>query len=209
MATCKDCFHYEACLAFSKIINAARDVETGCEHFKNRNDVVEVVRCKDRKWHEKLQHMDGYSCRRIGGLSEPSPDAFCSFGERKMVTLEDICSFRSWEECQNDAGDDLITSKKDFIVALCKVMKGPDGRDFTLSDSQISLLERCMRRLYEPYINSRDEQTGEYDQSRIPTMRHIYELVRAQSGFDAYDLAMTLKEVLPDLDIKEDENKQK
>ncbi len=42
MATCKDCFHYEACYAFSKIINAARDVENGCEHFKNRNEVVKV-----------------------------------------------------------------------------------------------------------------------------------------------------------------------
>lgn len=42
MATCKDCFHYEACLAFSKIINAARDVESGCEHFINRTEVVKV-----------------------------------------------------------------------------------------------------------------------------------------------------------------------
>ena len=45
MTTCKDCFHYEACCAFSKIITAARDVENGCEHFKNRNDVAEVP-CK-------------------------------------------------------------------------------------------------------------------------------------------------------------------
>lgn len=47
MAKCKDCLHYEACSNFSKIINSAVDVETGCEHFKNRIDVTEVVRCKD------------------------------------------------------------------------------------------------------------------------------------------------------------------
>lgn len=124
---------------------------------------------------------------------------------KRRAYLEDICSFRSWEECQNDAGDDPIGSKKDFVIAVCKAVKGPN----CLSDSQVSLLERCVKRLYEPYFNSRDEQTGKYDQSKIPTMRDIYNLVRAQCGFDAYDLAMTLKEVLPDLTSKEDENKQK
>ncbi len=43
MAKCKDCLHYEACLTFSKFINSARDVEKGCEHFKDRTEVVEVV----------------------------------------------------------------------------------------------------------------------------------------------------------------------
>lgn len=47
MAKCKDCLHYEACSAFSKIINVAVDVEKGCEHFKDHTDVVEVVRCKN------------------------------------------------------------------------------------------------------------------------------------------------------------------
>lgn len=49
MAKCIDCFHHEACSAFSKIINAAVNVETGCEHFKDRTEVVKVVRCKDCK----------------------------------------------------------------------------------------------------------------------------------------------------------------
>lgn len=52
MAKCKDCFHYEACSAFSKIINAAVDVETGCEHFKYRTEVVEVV----RRWWKEYSH---------------------------------------------------------------------------------------------------------------------------------------------------------
>ena len=43
MATCKDCFHYEACIDFSKIINAAMDVESGCDHFIDRSKVKEVV----------------------------------------------------------------------------------------------------------------------------------------------------------------------
>lgn len=45
MATCKDCFHVEACTAFSAIIHAARDVEKGCEHFKDRSRIIELP-CK-------------------------------------------------------------------------------------------------------------------------------------------------------------------
>ena len=42
MATCKDCLHCEACTAFSKIIHSARDVETGCEYFKDRSLFLEL-----------------------------------------------------------------------------------------------------------------------------------------------------------------------
>ena len=45
MATCKDCFHVEACTAFSAIIHAARDAEKGCEHFKDRSRIIELP-CK-------------------------------------------------------------------------------------------------------------------------------------------------------------------
>ena len=79
MAKCKDCLHYEACLTFSKIINAARDVEKGCEHFKDRTDVVEVVRCKDCK-HCSIDTKFG-SCWCYG--YSVNLDHFCSYGERR------------------------------------------------------------------------------------------------------------------------------
>ena len=44
MSRCKDCLHYDACLTFSKIINSARNVEEGCEHFKNKDNYKEIVR---------------------------------------------------------------------------------------------------------------------------------------------------------------------
>lgn len=78
MAKCKDCLHYEACSAFSKIINAARDVEKGCEHFKNSTKYVEVVRCKDCS----VPHNKWTGCPILLGLVLP-PDFYCAFGERR------------------------------------------------------------------------------------------------------------------------------
>ena len=93
MAKCKDCLHYEACLTFSKIINAARDVKKGCEHFKDRTEVAEVVRCKDCK--HCLRHTVplgtyGY-CNHFGYYDyapEVQPEDFCSYGERREGDVE-------------------------------------------------------------------------------------------------------------------------
>ncbi len=89
MAKCKDCLHYEACSAFSKIINAACDVEQGCEHFKDLSNYQEVVRCNACKHcrtfypvkeigKEAIQvwYCDLYRCNR-------KTDEFCSDGERR------------------------------------------------------------------------------------------------------------------------------
>lgn len=77
MAKCKDCLHYEACSAFSKIINAACDVEQGCEHFKDHSNYQEVVRCKDCKhW------VTYFDCCEKKDITMHEDD-FCSFGERR------------------------------------------------------------------------------------------------------------------------------
>ncbi len=98
MAKCKDCLHYEACSAFSKIINAACDVEQGCEHFKDRSNYQEVVRCKDCQYaipYDKTDRKTGYYCQhpkctfRYGTNWErlytpiKEEDDFCSYGERR------------------------------------------------------------------------------------------------------------------------------
>lgn len=46
-----------------------------------RADVVEVVRCKDCKYHRDLT--GGVECKRLDGLLMPLPNDFCSYGERK------------------------------------------------------------------------------------------------------------------------------
>lgn len=45
-------------------------------------DIVEVVRCKDCGWYEKLIWQEGFDCRKLGCMSQPMPDDFCSYGRR-------------------------------------------------------------------------------------------------------------------------------
>ena len=44
-------------------------------------DVIEVVRCKDCKYHEDLE--GGVQCQRVDGLLMNFPDDYCSYGRRK------------------------------------------------------------------------------------------------------------------------------
>lgn len=94
MAKCKDCLHYEACSNFSKIINSAVDVETGCEHFKNRIDVTEVVRCKNCINGIYDEENNIYKCVKsadydpeyddwLGFVSYHNADYYCADGERR------------------------------------------------------------------------------------------------------------------------------
>lgn len=92
MATCNDCFHYEACKKIFQI--AFKDFTDytfvkACELYKPTADVVEVVRCKDCKYCEHC-----YPVKAIGGEAVEGwfcktrkrcmlPDDFCSYGERK------------------------------------------------------------------------------------------------------------------------------
>ncbi len=45
-------------------------------------DVAEVVRCKDCKNFRRNEENDPY-CADRRGLSDPEPDGFCNFGERR------------------------------------------------------------------------------------------------------------------------------
>lgn len=73
-ATCKDCLHYDICLFH--VDEESRKEK--CVHFKNKADVVEVMRCKNcavprNKW---------TGCPNLNGLVPP-PDFYCAKGKRK------------------------------------------------------------------------------------------------------------------------------
>ena len=80
--TCKDCVHYIICKDGSPHIKQTEDKH--CRHFKNKADVVEVVRCKDCK-HKKVEQPNGIiHCRRDnneGWIFHKTTD-YCSCGER-------------------------------------------------------------------------------------------------------------------------------
>ena len=74
---CMDCFHYSACLFNGEY------VPTPCTHFKDKNDVVDVVRCEDCKyWQDNNGGYINEECR-LGKEETPDADDYCSYGERK------------------------------------------------------------------------------------------------------------------------------
>ena len=79
---CKNCIHYDVC-------HFHIDEETSmtineCDHFKNKADFVEVVRC--RKCMHRSDYIHGSCCLPIFGLKRITDlNAFCSYGERKDI----------------------------------------------------------------------------------------------------------------------------
>lgn len=77
MATCKDCIYYEFCeyCPFNDI-----NIEKKCEDFKNKANVVEVVRCKECK---NAMSPDKHSCYCAKFEEFVLLNDFCSYGERR------------------------------------------------------------------------------------------------------------------------------
>ena len=102
MATCKNCFHYEACSGFKPtdldkdvwhycqmgIPEEIPDIDQRCDSFKDRKSWVEVVRCKDCKHYD---NSEGICWCKLNSKFYPGgfdwhafpEDGFCSYGERK------------------------------------------------------------------------------------------------------------------------------
>lgn len=108
MATCKNCFHYEACSGFKPtdldkdvwhycqmgIPEEIPDIDQRCDSFKDRKSWVEVVRCKDCVNGIYDEENDIYKCVKsaemdsefgdwIGFVSYHNADYYCAGGERK------------------------------------------------------------------------------------------------------------------------------
>ncbi len=85
-----------------------------------------------------------------------------------------------------DSKDNPIALKSDFIYSFMQTVMG----DRTiLSGGQHSIIDRCVRKLYEPYLASYDPDTKSYNDSLIPTLEDFYYLLRDQDGFEALQLA--------------------
>lgn len=87
MSTCKECIHEIVCDALIKTglpwADGEYPAEAFCMAFKGKNDLVEVVRCKDcRYWQDNNGGYPHEECR-WGKEETPDEDDFCSYGERK------------------------------------------------------------------------------------------------------------------------------
>jgi hypothetical protein len=79
---CEDCIHEDVCKIrhFPSMFGLTGN---GCPDFKNKADVVEVVRCKDCAHWGGVTY--GFVCRKFSGLETKicmGADHYCSYGER-------------------------------------------------------------------------------------------------------------------------------
>ena len=106
MASCKDCICFDACMDYTKLKESefAQNIdgaEISCDHFKNKADFVEVVRCKDCDYFVPLGDAYEYKGKKamhcILRASCTGDNYYCADGMRKDVT--DI-NVGSKEECK-------------------------------------------------------------------------------------------------------------
>ena len=88
MSTCKECIHEVVCDALIKTglpwADGEYPAEAFCMAFKGKNDLVEVVRCKDCKHRNTPDCKMWYQCVICGDYHHWERDEyFCSYGERK------------------------------------------------------------------------------------------------------------------------------
>lgn len=81
MAKCKDCLLVEMCYIIENYDADTNDDDV-CENFKDRQNYVEVVRCKDCKHMEMTPDCLRW-CHVWQGINGMGDDGFCNYGERK------------------------------------------------------------------------------------------------------------------------------
>ena len=89
--------------------------------------------------------------------------------------------------------DDPISLKSDFICGLCDTVLG--GK-FGLSSVQISIIDRCVRLLYQPYLEEmerRKDTSMTLNKELTPTLEDFYDLLMAQDQPQAKELALALE----------------
>lgn len=90
----------------------------------------------------------------------------------------------------DDEKEDPITLKSDFIYSICETIIGDR---FGLTAGQKSIIDRNVKRVYMPYINSYNPETGGYDSGKLPTLMDFYYKLRDEDGYEALQLADALE----------------
>lgn len=87
---------------------------------------------------------------------------------------------------------DPVTLKADFICSLCETILG--GR-YGLSVTQHSIIDRCVRKIYQPYIAHMKQhpELGTCDPNAMPTLNTLYTEILAQEEGEAKTIALALE----------------
>ena len=90
----------------------------------------------------------------------------------------------------NNLEEDPIVEKSGYICSLCETIL---SNQYGLTAGQKSIIDRCVKAVYVPYLNSRNRETGQYDDTMLPTLKTFYEELRRQDGYEAMQLADALE----------------
>ena len=87
--------------------------------------------------------------------------------------------------------DDPVTLKADFLCSICETAIG--GR-YGLSPIQKSIIDRCVREVYKPYMEYLHTHPGiTCDKDKTPTLVDFYERLLAQPEPEAQSVALALE----------------
>ena len=81
MATCKECIHFDFCEPYTAPDESYPEAN-GCRVFKNKDEFVQVVRCKDCKNYTPVE--GGLSLCTLHNIAVSGKD-FCSYGKRRAI----------------------------------------------------------------------------------------------------------------------------
>ena len=87
-----------------------------------------------------------------------------------------------------DDEDDPISMKVDFIISIFEIANGRRGE---LDPAEISILDQCIRKIYQPYIYSLQTTGKTFDPSQCPTLSDLYQelIMYSHERFEARGLA--------------------
>lgn len=88
-------------------------------------------------------------------------------------------------------GEDPVKVKTDFIESICEIAIG--GR-YGLSPTQISIINRCVMKIYEPYLEHLKAKGMTIDTNACPTMENFYYELLEQPQAEAQELALSLEQ---------------
>ena len=91
--------------------------------------------------------------------------------------------------------DDPVTVKSNYICSICE---SAIGGHYGLNPVQVSVIDRCVRILYEPYLEYMDEQQRQgnnitCDKDKCPTFRDFYNLLAKQPEPEAEYIRLAIE----------------
>ena len=93
-------------------------------------------------------------------------------------------------EPEHPVDDVPVAQKSNYIIALMQEVLGSQN---ALSPLQMSILDHCVRKAYSPYLQSKNEETGEHDPDLLPTLGDFQQCLKSEGLPDAEKLADVLE----------------